>query len=170
MIAEHEENRRAVPKEAEVKPLREILRRGEFEVGVFVGHERVAEVEVKVRLRGERVGERLFVNLRLGREVEMRVRLHGERERAAHRARRVKTALRIGGEFTRVAAAMEIFGVSKYIAVPIAAILVWILVLRGTYRQVEKIFLVACSFYLAYLFSAILAHPNWLLEIGRAHV
>ncbi len=66
-------------------------------------------------------------------------------------------------EFAGVAAATEIFGVSKYIAVPIAAILVWILVLRGTYRQVEKVFLVACSFYLAYLFSAILAHPNWLL-------
>ncbi len=66
-------------------------------------------------------------------------------------------------EFAGVAAAMEIFGVSKYIAVPIAAALVWVLVLRGTYRQVEKIFLVACSFYLAYLFSAVLAKPDWLL-------
>ncbi len=66
-------------------------------------------------------------------------------------------------EFAGVAAAMEIFGVSKYIAVPLAAILVWVLVLRGTYRQVEKIFLVACSFYLAYLFSALLAKPDWLL-------
>src|SRR5574337_670717 len=45
-------------------------------------------------------------------------------------------------EFAGVAAAMQIFGVSKYIAVPIAAILVWVLVLRGTYRQVEKIFLI----------------------------
>src|SRR5579863_5606782 len=44
-------------------------------------------------------------------------------------------------EFAGVAASMEIFHVSKYIAVPIAAILVWILVLRGTYRQVEKVFL-----------------------------
>jgi len=66
-------------------------------------------------------------------------------------------------EFAGVAAAMEIFGVSKYVAVPIAAALVWVLVLRGTYRQVEKIFLVACSFYLAYLFSAVLAKPDWLL-------
>src|SRR5712692_3225490 len=65
-------------------------------------------------------------------------------------------------EFAGVAAAMAIFGVSKYIAVPLAAILVWVLVLRGTYRQVEKIFLAACSFYLAYLFSAILAKPEWL--------
>ncbi len=66
-------------------------------------------------------------------------------------------------EFAGVAAAMEIFRVSKYIAVPIAAILVWVLVLRGTYRQVEKIFLVACSFYFAYLFSALFAKPDWLL-------
>src|SRR5882724_2591548 len=44
-------------------------------------------------------------------------------------------------EFAGVAASMQIFGVSKYIAVPIAAMLVWILVIRGTYRQVETIFL-----------------------------
>lgn len=66
-------------------------------------------------------------------------------------------------EFAGVAAAMEIFRVSKYIAVPIAALLVWIVVLRGTYRQVEKIFLVACVFYAAYLVSAVLAKPDWLL-------
>ena len=46
-------------------------------------------------------------------------------------------------EFAGVAAAMQIFHVSKYIAVPVAAIIVWILVLRGTYRQVEVIFLFA---------------------------
>src|SRR6266568_5205474 len=66
-------------------------------------------------------------------------------------------------EFAGVAAAMEIFGVSRYFAVPIAAVLVWILVVRGTYQQVEKIFLVACLFYLSYLFSAILAKPDWLI-------
>ncbi|HYA98539.1 MAG TPA: Nramp family divalent metal transporter [Methylomirabilota bacterium] len=65
-------------------------------------------------------------------------------------------------EFAGVAAAMQIFGVSKYIAVPIAAIVVWVLVLRGTYRQVEVIFLVACLFYLTYFISAILAKPDWL--------
>src|SRR6202171_3699419 len=65
-------------------------------------------------------------------------------------------------EFAGVAAAMQIFGVSKYIAVPIAAILVWVLVLRGTYRQVEVIFFAACGFYLAYVFSAFLAKPDWL--------
>jgi NRAMP (natural resistance-associated macrophage protein)-like metal ion transporter len=66
-------------------------------------------------------------------------------------------------EFAGVAAAAEIFGISKYIAVPLAAIVVWVLVLRGTYKQVEIIFLVACGFYLTYVVSAILAKPDWLL-------
>ena len=66
-------------------------------------------------------------------------------------------------EFAGVAAAMEIFGVSKYIAVPIAAILVWSLVIRGTYRQVEVIFLVACAFYATYVISAVMAKPDWIL-------
>src|SRR5277367_6301724 len=65
-------------------------------------------------------------------------------------------------EFAGVAASMEMFHVSRYIAVPIAAILVWILVLRGTYRQVEVIFLIACGFYVTYIISAILAKPDWL--------
>src|ERR1700687_4095883 len=66
-------------------------------------------------------------------------------------------------EFAGVAAAMEIFHVSKYIAVPVAALLVWVLVLKGTYRQVEVIFLFACGFYVTYIISAILAKPDWLL-------
>ena len=66
-------------------------------------------------------------------------------------------------EFAGVAASMQIFHVSRYIAVPIAAILVWVLVLRGTYRQVEVIFLAACVLYLSYVFSAFLAKPDWLL-------
>jgi Mn2+/Fe2+ NRAMP family transporter len=66
-------------------------------------------------------------------------------------------------EFAGVAAAMQIFHVNKYIAVPIAALLVWILVIRGTYRQVEVIFLFACILYLSYLFSAVLAKPDWLI-------
>jgi Mn2+/Fe2+ NRAMP family transporter len=66
-------------------------------------------------------------------------------------------------EFAGVAASMELFGISKYIAVPIAALSVWVLVLKGTYRQVEVIFLVLCVFYLSYMFSALLAKPDWLL-------
>ena len=65
-------------------------------------------------------------------------------------------------EFAGVAAAMQIFHVSKYVSVPIAAILVWVLVLRGTYRQVEVIFLAACVLYLSYVASAIFAKPDWL--------
>jgi Mn2+/Fe2+ NRAMP family transporter len=65
-------------------------------------------------------------------------------------------------EFAGVAASMQIFGISKYISVPLAAIAVWILVVRGTYRQVEKIFLVACGFYVSYVVSAFLAKPDWL--------
>lgn len=65
-------------------------------------------------------------------------------------------------EFAGVAASMEMFHVSRYIAVPVAAFLVWILVLRGTYRQVEVIFLIACGFYVTYIISAFLAKPDWL--------
>src|SRR6266700_2436398 len=66
-------------------------------------------------------------------------------------------------EFAGVAASMQIFGISKYVAVPLAAMLVWVLVIRGTYRQVEVIFLFACVLYLSYVFSAFLAKPDWLI-------
>src|SRR5271163_1413223 len=66
-------------------------------------------------------------------------------------------------EFAGVAEAMSIFHVNKFIAVPVAAFLVWILVLRGTYRQVEIVFLAACGFYVTYIISAVLAKPDWLL-------
>ncbi len=69
----------------------------------------------------------------------------------------------VAAEFAGVAASMQIFGISKYISVPIAAIFVWILVLRGTARSVEKIFLAACVLYLSYVASAFLAKPEWLL-------
>src|SRR5580700_10316631 len=65
-------------------------------------------------------------------------------------------------EFAGVAASMQIFHISKYVSVPLAAIAVWVLVVRGSYRQVEKIFLVACAFYLSYAVSAFLAKPDWL--------
>lgn len=66
-------------------------------------------------------------------------------------------------EFSGVAEASEVMHVSKYISVPLAAIAVWLLVIYGTYRIVEKIFLVACAFYLSYVVSALLAKPDWLL-------
>jgi NRAMP (natural resistance-associated macrophage protein)-like metal ion transporter len=71
----------------------------------------------------------------------------------------------VAAEFAGVAASMQIFGVSKYISVPIAALAVWFLVLRGTSRAVEKIFLAACVLYLSYVASAFLAKPDWLLAM-----
>ncbi len=64
-------------------------------------------------------------------------------------------------EFAGLASGMSVFQISRYIAVPVGALLVWGLVVKGTYRSVEKVFLVACVFYIAYPISAFLAHPNW---------
>jgi NRAMP (natural resistance-associated macrophage protein)-like metal ion transporter len=64
-------------------------------------------------------------------------------------------------EFAGVASSFELFGVSKFIVVPAAAFAVWALVVYGTYSSVEKIFLSASAFYLAYIASGILAHPDW---------
>ncbi|MDH4138828.1 MAG: Nramp family divalent metal transporter, partial [Anaerolineae bacterium] len=64
-------------------------------------------------------------------------------------------------EFAGVAASMEIFGVSKYISVPLAAVGVWLLIVKGSYKPVERVFLVASALYLAYVASGILARPMW---------
>jgi NRAMP (natural resistance-associated macrophage protein)-like metal ion transporter len=64
-------------------------------------------------------------------------------------------------EFAGWASAMEIFGVSKYLSVPIGAFAVWLLVVKGTYRFVERIFLIACTVFLTYVVSAYLVHPPW---------
>lgn len=70
-------------------------------------------------------------------------------------------------EFAGVAGSMQVFGVSKYIAVPIVALAVWLLVVKGTYRLAEKIFLIFSVFLLSYVVSAIMGKPNWS-EIGTA--
>jgi len=64
-------------------------------------------------------------------------------------------------EFAGLASGMEVLGVTRYIAVPLGAVLVWLLVVKGSYRFVEKVFLVACVFYIAYPLSCFLAHPKW---------
>jgi NRAMP (natural resistance-associated macrophage protein)-like metal ion transporter len=64
-------------------------------------------------------------------------------------------------EFAGVASSVELFGISKYIIVPVAAALVWVLVVRGTYDSMEKVFLAASGFYLAYVIAGVLAHPDW---------
>jgi Mn2+/Fe2+ NRAMP family transporter len=66
-------------------------------------------------------------------------------------------------EFSGVAEASQVMHISKYVSVPLAAIAVWLLVVYGTYRAVEKIFLVACGFYLSYILSSFFARPDWML-------
>jgi len=72
-------------------------------------------------------------------------------------------------EFAGVAGAMSVFGVSKYIAVPIAAVAVWFLVVKGTYKITERVFLIFSAFLLTYVVSALLAKPEWNV-VGHAIV
>jgi Mn2+/Fe2+ NRAMP family transporter len=67
----------------------------------------------------------------------------------------------IVSEFIGIAAAAELFGVSRYIAVPLAAVLVWLLITRGSYGWVERIFLILSFAFLAYIAAAFLARPDW---------
>jgi len=64
-------------------------------------------------------------------------------------------------EFAGVAASLEIFNVNKYISVPVSAVVVWWLVVKGTYQRVEKVFLIASALYFSYVVSGILAEPPW---------
>lgn len=72
-------------------------------------------------------------------------------------------------EFAGVAASMEIFGVSKYIAVPLVAAGVWLLIIKANYQLVERVFLAASALYLAYVASGILARPPWG-EVAQAAI
>ncbi len=67
----------------------------------------------------------------------------------------------IMANFAGVASSLELFHISRYISVPLSAVAVWVLVVKGTYHSVEKVFLVACSFYICYIISGILVEPNW---------
>jgi Mn2+/Fe2+ NRAMP family transporter len=67
----------------------------------------------------------------------------------------------IMANFAGVASSLELFHISRYISVPLSAVAVWVLVVKGTYQSVEKVFLVACSFYICYIISGILVEPNW---------
>ncbi len=63
--------------------------------------------------------------------------------------------------FAGLASGMSLFGASRFIAVPVGALFVWLLVVKGSYRFVEKVFLAACVFYLAYPISSFFANPDW---------
>src|SRR6195256_188094 len=65
-------------------------------------------------------------------------------------------------EFAGIAASMELFGVSRYISVPICAVIVWLIVVKGQYKTVEKVFLAASFFYITYIVAGVLAKPAWL--------
>jgi NRAMP (natural resistance-associated macrophage protein)-like metal ion transporter len=64
-------------------------------------------------------------------------------------------------EFAGIASSFELFGVSKYVVVPLAAFVVWGIVVHGTYASIEKVFLSASAFYICYIVSGVLAHPDW---------
>ena len=72
-------------------------------------------------------------------------------------------------EFAGVAGSMGVFGISKYISVPIGAIVVWLLVVKGNYKSSEKIFLIFSVFLLSYILSAFMAKPVWS-EVGAAMI
>src|SRR5438105_3643256 len=76
-------------------------------------------------------------------------------------------------EFVGIAAAMELFGIARYFSVPIAAIAIWWLVVKGSYQRVERVFLVMSLVFLGYVVSAFLAHPSWTAiahDVVRPHV
>src|SRR5690349_3928799 len=64
-------------------------------------------------------------------------------------------------EFAGVASSLEVFHISRYITVPLAAVAVWFLVVKGNYQSVEKIFLFACVLYVTYVISGFLVKPDW---------
>jgi len=71
-------------------------------------------------------------------------------------------------EFAGVAASAELFGISKYILVPLCAIFVWWLIVKGTYKSVEKVFLLACLFYVSYILSGFLSKPAWKAVVSSS--
>lgn len=64
-------------------------------------------------------------------------------------------------EFSGIAGSLQLFHLSKYISVPVCAALVWLLVVKGDYKGVEKVFLVASVFYVSYIAAGVLSQPSW---------
>ena len=69
--------------------------------------------------------------------------------------------LNVMANFAGVASSLELFGVSRYISVPLAGTAVWLLIVKGTYATVEKVFLFACALYVCYIISGVLVKPDW---------
>ncbi len=64
-------------------------------------------------------------------------------------------------EFAGIASGMEMFGVSKYVSVPVAAVAVWVLIAGGSYKRVQKVFLVLSLVFITYIVAAFMAQPDW---------
>jgi Mn2+/Fe2+ NRAMP family transporter len=64
-------------------------------------------------------------------------------------------------EFAGIAAGFELFGISRYISVPLAAIIVSLLVVRGSFHRVEHLFMLLATVFIAYIAAGFLSHPNW---------
>ncbi|MFH1826277.1 MAG: Nramp family divalent metal transporter [bacterium] len=64
-------------------------------------------------------------------------------------------------EFAGIAASLEIFNISRYVSVPLMVLIIWGLMTRGSYKGVERVFIAACFIYFTYIFSGILARPDW---------
>ncbi|HVI10997.1 MAG TPA: Nramp family divalent metal transporter [Candidatus Binatia bacterium] len=64
-------------------------------------------------------------------------------------------------EFIGIATSLELFGLSRYVTVPVCGVIVWLIVVKGQYKSVEKVFLTASFFYITYIFAGSLAHPQW---------
>src|SRR5215510_7570718 len=64
-------------------------------------------------------------------------------------------------EFAGIASSLGLFGISKYITVPLSAVAVWFLIVKGDYQSVEKVFLFACVVYVTYIISGFLVKPDW---------
>src|SRR5271155_3629299 len=64
-------------------------------------------------------------------------------------------------EFIGIATSLELFGLSRYATVPVCVVIVWLIVVKGQYKTVEKVFLAASFFYITYIFAGTMAHPLW---------
>jgi NRAMP (natural resistance-associated macrophage protein)-like metal ion transporter len=69
------------------------------------------------------------------------------------------------GEFVGIAGSLELFGVSRFISVPIGAAIAWLIVVKGQYKSVEKVFILASFFYVTYLLAGVLAKPDWMQSL-----
>ena len=72
-------------------------------------------------------------------------------------------------EFAGVAGSMDVFGISKYLSVPLTALVVWIIVVKGNYKTTERVFLLFSFCLLSYIVSAILAKPDWA-QVGLGFI